>query len=533
MNSKMILKCISVIFVLAFTNVQAKTLVYCSEGSPKGFNPQLFTSNTTYDASSVPIYNRLIEFKQGTTELQPGLAESWDVNSDGKVYTFNLRKGVKWQSTKYFKPTREFNADDVIFSFERQLYQKNKYHKVSGGQYKYFENMGMAKLINKIEKIDTYKVKFFLSKPWAPFVSNLAMDFSSILSKEYADNLLKTGTPEKIDTNPVGTGPFQLLRYKKNVRIIYKVNPNYWGTKPKIDHLIFSIIPNPSLRYAKIKQGVCHVMAYPNRSDLQNVKENKNIKIANQIGLNVSFLSFNTTSKPINKLEVRKALAMAINREAIINSIYKDNSRISDSLIPPVMWGYNKLIKNYEYNPIKARNILSKVGLKNGFSIDLWTLSTNQQECNNTEVQLIASMIKSDWAKIGVKTKIINYSWHDYLKHKKNDKYQSIVTNWSGENGDPDNFFSNLFKCDPTKYGFNYSNWCYKPFNEKINSARTSISHSKRIDFYRHAHMIMHNQIPILVIKHAKIFEPISDKVIGYTVDPFGKHHFDNVDIKE
>lgn len=112
-------------------SLQAKTLVYCSEGSPEGFNPQLFTSGTTYDASSVPIYNRLIEFKKGTTEIEPGLAESWEVSPDGKTYTFHLRKGVKWQGNKLFKPTRDFNADDVVFSFERQRDVNHPYHKVS------------------------------------------------------------------------------------------------------------------------------------------------------------------------------------------------------------------------------------------------------------------------------------------------------------------------------------------------------------------------------------------------------------------
>mgnify|MGYP001473213396 CR=1 FL=1 len=105
---------------------QAKTLVYCSEGSPEGFNPQLFTSGTTYDASSVPLYNRLVEFKIGTTEVIPGLAEKWEVSEDGKTYTFHLRKGVKWHDNKEFKPTRELNADDVVFSFDRQKTRKTR-----------------------------------------------------------------------------------------------------------------------------------------------------------------------------------------------------------------------------------------------------------------------------------------------------------------------------------------------------------------------------------------------------------------------
>jgi len=141
MTSRMLRLGLGLLALSVAAGVQAKTLVYCLEGSPEGFNPQLYTSGTTFDASSSPIYNRLIEFKSGTTEIEPGLAEKWDISDDGKTYTFHLRTDVKWQSSKDFKPTRGFNADDVLFSFQRQLDLNHPYHKVSGGNYEYFEGM--------------------------------------------------------------------------------------------------------------------------------------------------------------------------------------------------------------------------------------------------------------------------------------------------------------------------------------------------------------------------------------------------------
>lgn len=182
---------LSLVAMTVAASVQAKTLVYCSEGSPEGFNPQLFTSGTTYDASSVPLYNRLVEFKIGTTEVIPGLAEKWEVSEDGKTYTFHLRKGVKWHDNKEFKPTRELNADDVVFSFDRQKNAQNPYHKVSGGSYEYFEGMGLPELISEVKKVDDNTVQFVLTRPEAPFLADLAMDFASILSKEYADAMMK------------------------------------------------------------------------------------------------------------------------------------------------------------------------------------------------------------------------------------------------------------------------------------------------------------------------------------------------------
>ena len=168
----------------------------------KGFNPSLYTSGTTFDASSRHIYNRLAEFERGGTSVKPALAESWVVSEDGLVYQFNLRRGVKFHSTKSFTPSRDFNADDVVYSFERQLKKDHPYHKVSGGSYEYFNGMDMPNLLKSVEKVDNYTVRFSLNQPEAPFIANMAMDFASILSAEYADKMLKAGTPEKVDLDP-------------------------------------------------------------------------------------------------------------------------------------------------------------------------------------------------------------------------------------------------------------------------------------------------------------------------------------------
>lgn len=146
----------------------------------------------TFDASAHPVYNRLTEFKKGTTEVEPGLAEKWEVSSDGLEYTFHLRKGVKWHSNEKFTPSRDFNADDVIFSYNRQGDTKNPWNQyIAGITYEYYNSMEMPSLIKEIVKVDDYTVKFVLTRPEAPFLANIAMPFASIVSKEYADTLDK------------------------------------------------------------------------------------------------------------------------------------------------------------------------------------------------------------------------------------------------------------------------------------------------------------------------------------------------------
>ena len=257
---------------LGASSAVAQALVYCSEGSPEGFDPALYTAGTTFDASSHPLYNRLTEFRIGTTEVIPGLAESWDVSNDGMTVTFKLRRGVSFHSNQMFTPTRDFNADDVIFSFDRQGNEANPYFTVSGGTWEYFGGMSMPDLIESIEKVDDYTVVFNLARPEAPFIANMAMDFASIVSAEYADAMLAAGTPEMLNQAPIGTGPFGFQAYQKDAVIRYLRNDSYWGEPARVEALIFAITPDASVRYQKVQAGECHVMAYPNPADVEAMK---------------------------------------------------------------------------------------------------------------------------------------------------------------------------------------------------------------------------------------------------------------------
>ncbi len=346
MNKKLLASIsLAAICAVSSTTVLAKTLVYCSEGSPEGFNPSLYTSGTTFDATSKAVFDKLVAFERGKTNVVPGLAESWDISSDGKTYTFHLRKGVKFHTTKDFKPSRDFNADDVLYSFNRQWKDDHPDHKLSGGSYEYFNGMDMPKLLKSIEKKDDYTVVFTLNQPESPFIANMAMDFGSILSAEYADKMRKAGTADNIDQDPVGTGPFQLVAYQKDAVIRYKANPDYWAGKAAIDKLIFSITPDAAVRYAKLKAGECDLMPYPNPADVAAMKKDKSIQLLEQEGLNVGYLAYNTEKKPFDNKLVRQAMNMSINKAAIIDAIYLGAGVAAKNPIPPTMWSYNNSIK--------------------------------------------------------------------------------------------------------------------------------------------------------------------------------------------
>ena len=517
--------------MLAFAPASAKTLVYCSEGSPENFSPSINTTGTTLD-TVVQIYSNIVEFERGGTQVVPGLAERWTVSPDGLEYTFFLRKGVKWQSNKNFKPTRDMNADDIIFMIERQWKESHPYFKVTSPNHSYFMDMGMDKLLKSVEKVNDLTLKITLTKPEAPFLSDLAMQYAGVQSKEYADLMLKAGTPEKIDQEPVGTGPFYLVQYQKDAIIRYKAFTEYGGGKAKIDDLIFAITPDASVRWAKLQKGECHVMPYPNPADVEAMRKDPKVTVLEQPGLNVGYLAYNTTKKPFDDVRVRKAVNMAINKQGIVDSVYLGSAIPAINPIPPTMWSYNKAIKDDAYNPEEAKKLLAAAGLAGGFTTDLWAMPV--QRPYNPNAKRIAELMQADLAKVGIKAEIKSFEWGEYRKRMQAGEHQMGMLGWTGDNGDPDNFLHTLLGCDAANTGgSNVAKFCYKPFEDLVQKAKITTDVKERTKLYEQAQVVFKEQAPWFTIAHAVQLKPISKNVIDFKLSPFGRHSFFGVDIKE
>jgi dipeptide transport system substrate-binding protein len=507
----------------------AKTLVYCSEGSPENFQPAINTTGTSFDAAR-PVYNRLTEFKRGTVEVGPGLAESWDVADGGKTITFHLRRNVKFHANKEFTPTRDFNADDVIFSFERQWKPEHPFYKVSGGKYDYFNDMDMPSLLDTIEKRDDYTAVFHLKSPNVAILANLAMDFAAISSAEYGAFLVKKGSPELIDQAPIGTGPFYFVSYQKDAVIRFKKNAEYFGEKALVDELVYAITPDATARYAKLKAGECHVNAYPRPADLPEIQKDSTLKLVNQSGLNVAYWAFNALKPPFDKKEVRQALAMSIDRDAILRDVYLGAGEKASTLIPRTMWAYDDQIPQTPFDPEKARQMLTAAGVKTPLDIDLWYMPVSRPY--NPNGKRIGEMMQADLAKIGVNAKLQTYEWGEYRKRLAAGEHITGQYGWTGDNGDPDNFFF-LRGCPGGKPGnSNATKWCNAEFDDVLAKARVVTDQGERAKLYHRLQEIEHDETPELLIAHSTVYEAMRANVEGYKQSPLGTHTFEGVDLK-
>ncbi|MCF7702233.1 ABC transporter substrate-binding protein [Loktanella sp. M215] len=508
----------------------AQSLVYCSEGSPEGFDPALYTAGTTFDASSHPIYDHLTEFKVGTTEVLPGLAESWEVSEDGMTVTFKLRQGVKFHANDQFTPTRDFNADDVIFTFDRQGNPDNPYNSYSGGTWEYYGSMSMPDLVGSIEKVDDYTVTFNLTRPEAPFIANMAMDFASIVSKEYADAMMEAGTPEMLNQAPIGTGPFKFQAYQKDAVIRYLRNDDYYGDKAKVESLIFAITPDASVRYQKVQAGECHIMAYPNPADVQAMKDSPDVVVMEQEGLNVGYLAYNTNVAPFDNAKVRKALNMAIDKQSIIDVVFQGSGQIAKNPIPPTMWSYNDGIEDDQYDPEAAKAMLEAEGVTD-LSMKIWAMPV--QRPYNPNARRMAELMQDDLSKVGVKVEIVSYEWGEYLERSKAaDRDGAVLLGWTGDNGDPDNFLAVLLGCDAVGNS-NRANWCNEDFDKLIQDAKVLPTQEERAPLYEQAQQIFKDQAPWDTIAHSVVYMTMRPEVEGYVVHPLGGHIFNAVGLKE
>ncbi|MBF0224001.1 MAG: ABC transporter substrate-binding protein [Desulfobacterales bacterium] len=497
-------KIIFIIILINFliTNVPADTMpktggtiIYGFTGQIAAFDPIKSNDIETIAVMSA-IYETLVRYKDDFTDIEPGLATSWNVSKDAKEWIFYLRKGV------YFHDGTPFNADSVIFSFSRQTIDK--------------------KGVTKIEAIDDYTLKFFLEEPYAPFLYGLSSTLAYIVSPTAVQ---KWGN--EFGNHPVGTGAFKFKDWKQGDPVVLEKNTSYWDTPPYVEKVVYQPFTNNKDLLIALKTAAVHVMGSVDPQDIVTIERDENLKIAYKPGINISYLAMNTEKKPFDNVKVRQAINYAINKKKLVKFLFQGLAIPAVTPIPPLLWGNNKNIVDYDYNPQKAKELLKEAGYPNGFETTLWQMPVPRPY--NPQPEKIAEIFKASLADVGIKAEIISsYDWKTYLAKGKLGEHEMAFFGWVPDYPDPDQFLYKLLDKDNAvkKIARNRAFYKNEQVHELLIKARQILDIKERSRLYYEAQKIIHDDAPWVPIAHVQQFLAFRKNIHDIIVDPRGTHKF-------
>jgi len=507
-------------------DIRHSGFVYCVNGTLNTFNPQMASSGLAVDTLAAQLYDRLLDVDPYTYRLVPDLASSWEVRDNGATYRFHLRSKVSFQRTSWFTPTRAMNADDVVFSFARMFDRNHPWHNVNGGNYPYFDSLQFADSVQSVKKLDGNTVEIRLNSPDASFLWHLATHYAPVLSAEYADQLTRSGRQEELDRQPVGTGPYQLSEYRAGQYIRLARNPAYWKGVPRLQQAVIDMGAGGTGRLSKLLTGECDVLAYPAASQISILRDDPRLRMMLRPGMNIAYLAFNTRKAPLDRPEVRHALALAINNERLMESIYYGTAETAASVLPRASWAYDSEARVTEYDPKKARAMLESLGITD---LHLRLVVPSASQAWNPSPLKTAELLQADLAQVGVKVSIAPVEGRFQEAQLMAMNHDLTLTGWATDSNDPDSFFRPLLSCAAIRSQTNYAHWCSPGFDEALQKALLSQQLAGRIENYHLAQQMLARDLPVLPLASSLRLQAYRHDIKGLVLSPFGNASFAGV----
>ncbi len=504
----------------------AQTLVYGQSDLPKTLD-----SADAQDGNSLRVAKQVVEtlvaFEPGTVNPIPGLAERWEASEDSKVWTFYLRKGVK------FHDGTPFNAEAVKFNFDRWNDKKNPYR--GGKEFVPFTWVfggfkGEGSVIDRVEVVDEYTVRFYLTQPVGFFPQMVAASYFGIDSpKAVMADPEKYGTPE---VGVVGTGPFVFKSWTIGDKVVLERNEDYWNekNKAKVKTLVFRGIPEPTSRLAELKAGSIHIANNLSPEDLKAIKADPNLVAVVQKGLNIGYVAFHQKNKPLDNLKVRKAIALAVDWQAIVDAFYGGLGERASEFVPPAMWGRAGDIEPFPYDPEQAKKLLAEAGYPNGFETELWYMPVSRPYF--PAPQPIAETIATYLADVGIKASLKTEDWGTYLSDYDKGKFPMYMLGWSPDYPDPDNYLYTFFGPTSIKTNLGCETDACKKIAGLIQKARVTASLDERKKLYAEAQRLVHEYVLSIPVAHNNPLHATRKNVKNYIPSPLGSEELYMVEVK-
>ncbi|MFH4663876.1 ABC transporter substrate-binding protein SapA [Vibrio cidicii] len=509
------------------TEIRKSGFVFCGQSNLKTFNPQLIDSGITADALSPQIYDTLLTLDPTTHQPIASIAQDWQVNKSGTEYILNLRTDVAFQNTAWFTPTRNLNAQDVVFSFRRIIDPTHPYHLVGGGSYPWFTGIDLANLLTDVVALSNHQVKFILSRPNFAFLSNLATSHAVILSAEYGHQLAQQDSKERMDLYPVGSGPFALDEFQINDLVRLRRHEHYWRGPVKMEQVVFDISQRGTGTLAKLLRNECDVLSSPISSQIPVIEKHPNMVLTATPAMNVAFIAINTSHLALQDVRVRQALNLAINRQNILDSVYYGTGTLAYTLLPPSSWAYQKDSVKIRFDRNYALALLREAGYESGLTLSMWVPS--EPSAYNPSPRKTAELIQANLADIGIQLDLL---YEERFERVLPDETLAdlILTGWVADTGDPDNFLRPLLSCNSELAGINVAMWCNSDFDFLLDLALETEKNRYRLNLYRQAQNILNEEFPVIPLAHGVQFRAHDKSLVGFKSSPFNSQPFDSVE---
>ncbi|MEM0981076.1 MAG: ABC transporter substrate-binding protein [Cyanobacteria bacterium P01_H01_bin.58] len=503
----------------------AGALVFGSGGQPVNLRPGDVTDgNSLYVQQQ--IYEYLIDDEPGTTDLVPGLATEWSASEDGLTWTFVLREGVT------FHDGSDFNAEAVVFNVMRWWDPEFEFgYRAEGALYEIwtdlfggFKGDEFSTLVD-VRAVDELTVEFELAEPFAAFPAAISSAYFGIASPTAIQEVgSEYGTPSG---GAVGSGPFVFEEWISGDRITLSKNENYWQTGlPNTDQLVISFVEDPAARLAQLRAGTLDFTVDLTPDQLPEIESDANIEAVFRPSFNVGYLALNPSYEPLASVEVRQAIAQAINKADIVSAFWGDLGETDGHFVPPALANYTSdEVADYEYDPEAAQAAIAAAGYPDGFDLDLWYMPVSRPYFPNPKP--IAEAFAAELSQIGINVNLQTKDWGAYLEDRNTPPgFQSFMLGWTGDYGDPDNFLYAHFGPGATQDLGDYDN--PELFN-LLNQARVASEQSEREAIYQQVDTILFVEALRIPIVHSQPLLAQRSNVSGWIPSPLANEDFTEV----
>lgn len=478
-------------------------LVVGQIAEPQSLDPQHVSAVNDFRIL-MNVYDGLVRYKDGTLEVEPALATDWTISDDGTEYTFHLRAGVK------FHDGSPFNAEAVVFNFQRMIDEDHPYHTGSFPLSFYFSS------VKSVEAVDDMTVKFTLTEPYAPFLSNLAYPAGLIVSKAAVEQF-----GEDFDRNPSGTGAFRFAEWQSNTRVVIERNDDYWDGAPPLDAVVYRPITDANTRVASMLSGEIDVMVEVPPDNVATFRDSPDFMLYEQAGPHLWFLILNAKEGPFANKLARQAVNYAVNKKSLVDNVLQGTASVASGPTPPAFnWAYNESLDPYPYDPDKARALLAEAGVAPGTKV---TFYVTQGGSGMLDPVAMGTAIQADLDAVGLDVSIETYEWNTFLGEVNpglEGKADMAEMAWMTNDPDTLPYLALRTEAWPDKGGFNSGYYSNPEVDDLLARARTSTDQAERASLYKQMQEIVYDDAPWLFVANWKQNAVTTANVQNFSLQP-------------